>query len=148
MGFNWYLSTSRLSYYKWFGLNCYMNNHIISGWWQNQRVRVKLKGDDTHNVKKWIYTNKSNHMLNVSKKIVKSFKRLGKYQKSNRNIFLIFLAVIMVWRWIQDLLTLCIFPSYPILSCIVCIAIGITILIIDDGKIDELSEHNEHSKEK
>lgn len=87
-------------------------------------------------------------MFKLSKKILKKIKKFRKDHKSNRNIFLIFLAIIMVWRWIQDLLTLCIFPSYPILSCIVCIAIGITILIIDDGKIDELSEHNEHSKEK
>lgn len=87
-------------------------------------------------------------MLKFSKKILKKIKKFRKDHKSNRNIFLIFLAIIMIWRWVQDLLTICIFPENPILSCLVCIAIWIGILLIDDGKIDELSEHSEHNKDK
>ena len=85
-------------------------------------------------------------MIRSPKKILKKIKKFRKDYKSNRNIFLIFLAIVMVWRWIQDLLTICLFPNHPIISCIICIAIGMTILLIDDWKIDELSEPIENNK--
>ena len=85
-------------------------------------------------------------MIKYSKKILKKIRQFRKDHKSNRNIFLIFLAIIMIWRWIQDLLTLCIFPNQPIISCLICIGIGMAILHIDDGKIDELSEPIENNK--
>lgn len=85
-------------------------------------------------------------MLRFHKKILKKFKKFRKDHKSNRNIFLIFLAIVMVWRWIQDLLTICLFPNHPIISCIICIAIGLIILLIDDWKLDELSDHTENDK--
>ena len=85
-------------------------------------------------------------MTKSPQKILKKIKKFRKDHKSNRNIFLIFLAIVMVWRWIQDLLTLCLFPSHPIISCIICIVIGMTILLIDDWKIDELSEPIENNK--
>jgi len=85
-------------------------------------------------------------MIRSPKKILKKIKKFRKDHKSNRNIFLIFLAIVMVWRWIQDLLTLCLFPNHPIISCIICIAIGMTILLIDDWKIYELSEPVENNK--
>lgn len=85
-------------------------------------------------------------MIRSPKKILKKIKKFRKDHKSNRNVFLIFLAIVMVWRWIQDLLTLCLFPNHPIISCIICIAIGMTILLIDDWKIDELSEPVENNK--
>lgn len=82
-------------------------------------------------------------MIRSPKKILKKIKKFRKNNKSNRNIFLIFLAIVMVWRWIQDLLTLCLFPNNPIISCIICIAVWMTILLIDDWELDEL-----HSEEK
>lgn len=85
-------------------------------------------------------------MLRSPKKILKKIRKFRNDHKSNRNIFLIFLAIVMVWRWIQDLLTLCLFPNHPIISCLVCIAIWMTILLIDDWKIDELSEPIENNK--
>ena len=85
-------------------------------------------------------------MIISPKKILKRIRKIRKDHKSNRNIFLIFLAIVMVWRWIQDLLTLCLFPNHPIISCLVCIAIWMTILLIDDWKIDELSEPIENNK--
>ncbi len=85
-------------------------------------------------------------MLKFSKKILKKIRKFRKDHRSNRNIFLIFLAIVMVWRWIQDLLTLCLFPNHPIISCIICIVVWMTILLIDDGKIDELSEPVENNK--
>lgn len=85
-------------------------------------------------------------MLKFSKKILKKIRKFRKDHKSNRNVFLIFLAIVMVWMGIQDLLTLCLFPNHPIISCIICITIGMLILLIDDGKIDELSEPVENNK--
>ena len=85
-------------------------------------------------------------MLRFHKKILKRLKNFRKDHWSNRNIFLIFLAIVMVWRWIQDLLTICLFPNHPIISCIICIAIGLAILLIDDWKLDELSDHTENDK--
>ena len=85
-------------------------------------------------------------MLRFHKKILKKIKKFRKDHKSNWNIFLIFLAIVMVWRGVQDLLTICLFPNHPIVSCIICIVIGIIILLIDDWKLDELSDHTENDK--
>ena len=85
-------------------------------------------------------------MLKFSKKILKKIKKFRKDHKSNWNIFLIFLAIVMVWRGVQDLLTICLFPNHPIVSCIICIVVGIIILLIDDWKLDELSDHTENDK--
>jgi ABC-type proline/glycine betaine transport system permease subunit len=85
-------------------------------------------------------------MIRSPKKILKKIRKFRKDHKSNRNIFLIFLAIVMVWRWIQDLLTILLFPNHPIISCIICIVVGMGILLIDDGKIDELSEPIENNK--
>ena len=85
-------------------------------------------------------------MRRLPKKILKKIRNFRKNHKSNRNVFLIFLAIVMLWKWVQDLLTIVLFPNNPIISCIICITIGITILLIDDGKIDELSEPVENNK--
>ena len=85
-------------------------------------------------------------MLKFSKRILKKIRQFRKDHKSNLNIFLIFLAVVMLWKWVQDLLTIILFPNYPIISCIICIVVWLFILLIDDGKIDELSEPIENNK--
>lgn len=85
-------------------------------------------------------------MLKFSKKILRKIRSFRKDHKSNRNIFLIFFAIVMLWKWIQDLLTIVLFPNHPIISCIICIAIWALILLIDDGKFDELSEPVENTK--
>ena len=85
-------------------------------------------------------------MLKFSKKILKKIKKFRKDHKSNLNIFMIFLAIVMLRKWVQDLLTIILFPNHPIISCIICIAIWMIILLIDDGKIDELSEPIENNK--
>ena len=82
-------------------------------------------------------------MRKSSKSILKKIKKFRKDHKSNRNIFMIFLAIIMIRRWIEDLLTICLFPKQPIISCLICIAVWLIILLVDDWKIDELSDHTE-----
>lgn len=85
-------------------------------------------------------------MRKFSKKVLKKIRKFRKDHKSNLNIFLVFLAIVMIWRGVQDLLTLCLFPNHPIISCIICITIWMIILLIDDGMIDELSEPIENNK--
>ena len=85
-------------------------------------------------------------MLKFSKRILKKIRRFRKDHKSNLNIFMIFLAIVMLRKWVQDLLTIILFPNHPIISCIICIAIWMIILLIDDGNIDELSEPIENNK--
>ena len=86
-------------------------------------------------------------MIRLPKKILKKIRKFRKDHRSNRNIFLIFLAVVMLWKWVQDLLTIILFPNYPIVSSIICIVIWLGILLVDDGKIDELSEPVENAKQ-
>jgi len=45
------------------------------------------------------------------------------------------------------LLTIILFPNYPIISSIICICVGLIILLMDDGRIDELSEPVENAKQ-
>ena len=85
-------------------------------------------------------------MLKLSKTTLKKIRKFRKDHKSNWNIFLIFLAIVMLWKWVQDLLTIILFPNYPIISCIICIVVWLSILLVDDGKIDELSEPVENNK--
>jgi len=82
-------------------------------------------------------------MHKFSKKTYRKIKNFRKNYNSNWNIFLVFLAIIMIWRWIQDLLTIYLFPNQPIISCLICIIVWLIILLIDDWKIDELSERPE-----
>ena len=85
-------------------------------------------------------------MLKLSRRILKKIKKFRKDHKSNLNIFLIFLAIVMLRKWVQDLLTIILFPNYPIISCIICIVVWLSILLIVDGKIEELSEPVENNK--
>lgn len=78
-------------------------------------------------------------MQKLAIKFHRKFKKLRKCKTSNLNIFLVCLAVIMIWRWIRNLLDLYIFPNCQRLSCIICLVLWILILIADDGKIDELN---------
>lgn len=47
-------------------------------------------------------------------------------------------AVILIWRGVRNIMDLYIFPNNPLVSCITCIILWILILLMDDGKIDEL----------
>lgn len=82
-------------------------------------------------------------MHKLPKKTYKKIKNFRKDYDSNWNIFLVFLAIIMIWRWIQDLLTIYLFPNQPFISCVICIVIWLIILLIDDWKIDELTDRSE-----
>lgn len=77
-------------------------------------------------------------MNKIIKKLFKKFRQFRKKSDSNLNLFVICIAVTMVWRWIWWLLDIYLFPDCYRLSCVTCIILWILILLADDGKIDEL----------
>lgn len=77
-------------------------------------------------------------MNKLIKKAFIKFKKLRKNKSSNLNIFIICTAVIMVWRWVWNIIDMYVFPNNYLFSCIFCVVVWIAILFIDDWKIDEL----------
>ena len=80
------------------------------------------------------------------KKLLRKFKKFRKNYDSNRNIFLVCIAIVMIWKWIWDLLDMYIFPNHPLLSNLICICIGVAVLLVDDGKLWELQEEDPHKE--
>lgn len=85
----------------------------------------------------------------MNKFVKRLSRRIRKFRRdydSNRNIFVVCIAIVMIWRWIWNLLDMYIFPNHPLISDLVCITIGITVLLIDDGKLWELQEEDPHKE--
>lgn len=85
----------------------------------------------------------------MQKKIKQLFLKIRKFRKnyhSNFNIFIVCVSIIMIWRWVWDLLDIYLFPNNHLLSCIICIIIWIGILLLDDGKLWELEEDPHRDK--
>ena len=72
--------------------------------------------------------------------IFRRIKRFRKDNNSNLNTIVVCISVIMVWRWIWDLLDMYVFPNTPLLSDLLCIVLWIAILLIDDWKLNELGD--------
>ena len=85
-------------------------------------------------------------MNKIVKRLSRKVKKFRRNYDSNRNIFVVCIAIVMIWKWIWDLLDLYIFPNYPLLSNLVCISIGVLVLLMDDGKLWELQEENRHKE--
>ena len=82
-------------------------------------------------------------MKAVQKLAKRAFRRFRKFRKdydSNLNTIVICISVIMVWKWIWDLLEIYVFPNNPTLSNIVCVIIWVAVLLVDDWKLEELQE--------
>ena len=87
----------------------------------------------------------------MNKFVKRLSRRIRKFRRdynSNRNIFVVCIAIVMIWRGIWNLLDMYIFPHHPLISDLICIAIGITVLLIDDGKLWELQEEDPHKEKK
>lgn len=80
--------------------------------------------------------------------IAKRVRKFRKDRKSNRNAFLIFAAVVMVWCGIANLLDEYFFPNKPFIGNLICIALWLIILLLDDGKLWELEWEQEWIVEK
>ena len=85
-------------------------------------------------------------MHKLANKLLKKFKKFRKNYNSNRNIFLVCIAIVMIWKWIWDLLDMYIFPNHPLVSNLICISIGVAVLLVDDGKLWELQEEDPHKE--
>lgn len=85
-------------------------------------------------------------MGKLTKNMFKKLKKFRKNYNSNWNIFLVCIAIVMIWKWIRDLLDMYVFPDRPLISNLVCIGIGVGILLIDDGKLWELQEEDPHKE--
>jgi len=79
------------------------------------------------------------------KRIHKILKKVKKFRnnKSNLNIFLIFVAIVMIWSWISNLLDEYFFPKNPFIGNLICIVLWVIILLLDDWKLDELEWESE-----
>jgi len=80
------------------------------------------------------------------KKLLARIRKFRRNYDSNRNIFVVCVAIVMIWRWLWNILDMYIFPNHPFLSDLFCIVIGIAILLIDDGKLWELQEEDPHKE--
>lgn len=83
-------------------------------------------------------------MNKFARKLSNKVKRFRRNYNSNWNIFVVCIAIVMIWKWIWDLLEIYIFPGYPLLSNFVCIVVWILVLLVDDGKLWELQEEDPH----
>lgn len=89
---------------------------------------------------------KIRHHFKKSWKIAyQKIKRLRK-KRSNLNIFLTTMAVVMIWRGVWELLDLYLLPNNHVLSLVVWMIIWIFLLFVDDEKLWELSEKVENEE--
>ena len=91
---------------------------------------------------------KNSKMPKLIHTIAKKIKKFRKDRKSNRNAFLIFAAVVMIWSGIANLLDTYFFPNRPFVGNLICIALWVIILLLDDGKLWELEWELEKDIEK
>jgi len=85
-------------------------------------------------------------MSKFAKKLPARIKKFRRNYNSNWNIFVVCIAIVMIWKWIWDLLDMYIFPNNHLVSNLICIGIGILVLLIDDGKLWELQEWDPHKE--
>jgi len=79
------------------------------------------------------------HLRKHAQIVYKKLKRLRK-KRSNMNILLTTAAVVMIWRWVWELLDLYLFPNNRLVSLIIWIIIWVFLLFVDNEELDELDE--------
>lgn len=69
-------------------------------------------------------------------------------KNNNKNMYILFecVGIIMIWRWIWDLLEIYVIPHNPLASNLICVVIWIIILLIDDWRLWELEEEPHRNK--
>ena len=61
-----------------------------------------------------------------------------KKENPNANAVVILIGLVMIWRGIWSLLDMFLFPSMPLLSYLVSIALGAAVLYLDDFNVNNL----------
>ena len=74
------------------------------------------------------------------KRVFRKIKKFRKDNSSNLNTIIVCISVIAIWKWVWDLMEIYVFPQNPLLSNIVCIILWVAVLLVDDGKLEELQE--------
>ncbi len=80
-----------------------------------------------------------NHLNKHAQIAYKRIKWL-RSKRSNMNIFLTTAAVVMIWRWVWELLDIYLLPNNRVLSLIIGMILWIFLLFVDNEKLDELDE--------
>ena len=87
----------------------------------------------------------NNHLKKHANIAYKKIKRLRK-KRSNLNILITTAAVVMIRRWVWELLDLYLFPHNHVLSLVIWMIIWIFLLFVDDERLDELWEKVENEE--
>ena len=77
-------------------------------------------------------------MIKRLQKILRKVRKVRKNNKSNFNIFLIFIAIVLTWKSIANIVDLYFLPNHPLINNLICIALWMFILLVDDWKLLEL----------
>ena len=87
------------------------------------------------------------HTQNMKRKTpLKKLKTIMKNHDKNLYILFECIGIIMIWRWVWELLDIYIIPNNPLVSNIICIIIWIIILLLDDWRLWELEEEPHRNK--
>ena len=78
------------------------------------------------------------------KSCFRKFRRFMKDRNSNASILIECIAIIMIWRWVWDLLEIYVLPNSPLASNLTCVIVWILVLLLDDWKLFELQEDDPH----
>lgn len=86
----------------------------------------------------------TNAMGQQLKSYFRKFRRFMRDRNSNASILIECVAIIMIWRWVWDLLEIYVFPNNPLASNLVCVIVWVLVLLLDDWKLFELQEDDPH----
>lgn len=73
------------------------------------------------------------HVTNAYMKIKKLRKK-----RTNVNILVTTMAIVMIWRWVWWLLDMFVFPNDPFFSYLISVLLWIFLLFVDNEELDEL----------
>jgi F0F1-type ATP synthase assembly protein I len=84
----------------------------------------------------------------IRKQFDTAYQKIKKIRKkrSNINILLTTMAVVMIWRWVWWLLDKFLFPGYEVLSYLIGMLMGIFLLFVDDERLDELWDKSKNEE--
>ena len=89
---------------------------------------------------------KTKIMNKFVKKLLRKFKNFKENHRSNVNILIECIAIIMIRRGVWDLLEIYVLPENQLVSNITCIIVWIIVLLWDDWRLWELEEEPHRNK--